>query len=165
MLLFHIVVYSSSSLSISNRPPCPCVCLLQNNRKKPYAVPRKERINEHTYQMSRWTPVIKDIMEDCIDEKLDARHFPFLAGRSQSATYHAPSSARYGHWHKDKTQTAVKNVPRLIVFVVGGISFSEMRAAYEVTNAVKTWEVIVGSSHILTPEAFLNDLVPLSKGD
>lgn len=104
-------------------------------------------------------------MEDCIDEKLDARHFPFLAGRSQSATYHAPSSARYGHWHKDKTQTAVKNVPRLIVFVVGGISFSEMRAAYEVTNAVKTWEVIVGSSHILTPEAFLNDLVPLSKGD
>lgn len=104
-------------------------------------------------------------MEDCIDEKLDVRHFPFLAGRSQSATYHAPSSVRYGHWHKDKTQAAVKNVPRLIVFVVGGISFSEMRCAYEVTNAVKNWEVIVGSSHILTPEAFLNDLVPLNKGE
>lgn len=104
-------------------------------------------------------------MEDCIEDKLDARHFPFLAGRSQSGTYHAPSSARYGHWHKDKTQTAVKNVPRLIVFVVGGISFSEMRCAYEVTNNAKNWEVIVGSSHILTPEAFLNDLVPLSKGD
>ncbi|XP_055386762.1 protein ROP isoform X2 [Condylostylus longicornis] len=136
------------------------------NRKKPYSVPRKERITEHTYQMSRWTPVIKDVMEDCIEDKLDSRHFQFLAGRNQNPTYHAaPTSARYGHWHKDKTQTAVKNVPRLIVFVVGGVSMSEMRCAYEVTNAVKNWEVIVGSSHILTPEIFLNDVGSLSKED
>uniref|UniRef100_A0A1B0D5G7 Uncharacterized protein n=2 Tax=Phlebotomus papatasi TaxID=29031 RepID=A0A1B0D5G7_PHLPP len=115
--------------------------------------------------MSRWTPVVKDIMEDCIDDKLDARHFPFLAGRSQSATYHAPTSARYGHWHKDKTQAAVKNVPRVLVFIVGGASFSEMRCAYEVTANNKNWEVIIGSSHILTPEIFLSDLGSLSKED
>lgn len=53
-------------------------------------------------------------------------------------------SARYGHWHKDKGQQAVKNVPRLIVFVIGGTTFSEIRCAYEVTNAVKNWEVIIG---------------------
>ncbi len=53
-------------------------------------------------------------------------------------------SARYGHWHKDKSQQNVRNVPRIFVFVVGGMSYSEMRAAYEVTAAVKNWEVIVG---------------------
>lgn len=40
--------------------------------------------------MSRWTPVLKDIVEDCIDDKLDNRHFPFLAGRAQNVAYHAP---------------------------------------------------------------------------
>ncbi|KAH8420248.1 hypothetical protein KR009_007994 [Drosophila setifemur] len=139
--------------------------VIADSRKKVYSVPRKERITESTYQMSRWTPVIKDIMEDCIEDKLDLRHFPFLEGRAQNTNYHAPTSARYGHWHKDKAQAQVKNVPRLIVFIVGGVSMSEMRCAYEVTNSVRNWEVLVGSSHVLSPEIFLSDLGSLSKED
>ena len=59
---------------------------------------------------------------------------------------HVHCSGRYGGWHsKDKVNVSnQKNVPRLIVFVMGGACFSEFRAGYEVTNERKNWEVIVG---------------------
>ncbi|ETN62750.1 syntaxin binding protein-1,2,3 [Anopheles darlingi] len=132
--------------------------VLTDDNHNTYTVPRKER--ENTYQ-SRWTPVIKDIMEDAIDNKLDERHFPFLGGRKMIAGHAPTGSARFGNWQKEKA--TIKNLPRLIVFVVGGCSYSEIRCAYEVTAAVKNWEVYIGSSHILTPKSFLTDLGSLKK--
>ena len=64
----------------------------KGNRKKVWQIKRKERINEQTYQMSRWTPCLKDIIEDCIDERIDNSHFPFLGGQRQgSSGMSAPS--------------------------------------------------------------------------
>lgn len=130
-------------------------------KKKPYSVPRKERITENTYQMSRWTPIVKDIIEDLIDNKLEERHYPYLAGKSAAASRTtAPTSVRY-NWHKEKGSGAAKNVPRLIVFVLGGVTYSEMRVAYEVSKS-KNWEIVMGGTHILTPKDFLNCLRDLS---
>ncbi|XP_077268672.1 syntaxin-binding protein Rop isoform X2 [Temnothorax americanus] len=160
-LVHHAQISVDDKQTIVNIANLGINVVVDSNRKKIYTVPRKERITEQTYQMSRWTPVIKDVMEDSIEDKLETKHFPFLAGRAASSGYHAPTSARYGHWHKDKGQQTIKNVPRLIVFIVGGVCYSEIRCAYEVTNALKNWEVIIGSSHIITPKSFLNDLSKL----
>lgn len=46
------------------------------------------------------------------------------------------------------TQEDRRSGSRLIVFVLGGICFSEMRSAYEVNQAVKSCEVIIGKNSI-----------------
>ncbi|XP_067227155.1 syntaxin-binding protein 3 isoform X2 [Chanodichthys erythropterus] len=38
---------------------------------------RRDRSDEETYNVSRWTPVIKDVMEDAVENKLDIKDWPF----------------------------------------------------------------------------------------
>jgi syntaxin-binding protein 1 len=136
-------------------------------RKKVWTPNRKDRVNEQTYQTSRWTPIIKDLVENAVDDKLDQTHFPYLAGKAPQVPQGAgrpASSARYGQWHKERgQQTTYRSGPRLIVYVVGGVTYSEMRTAYEVTAAKKPWEVVIGSDQILVPEKFLANLRNLTE--
>ena len=41
--------------------------------------------------MSRWTPVVKDLVDDAIDGKLDQSHFPFHKQRQESQFKSAPT--------------------------------------------------------------------------
>ena len=69
----------------------------QGNRRKIWQPKRKERVSQDTYQMSRWTPLLKDFMDDAIDEKLDNSHFPFLGGQRQQSGGRAQPRFRNTH--------------------------------------------------------------------
>lgn len=127
-----------------------------SSRRKNIPQNRKEREGQ-TYQLSRWTPYVKDLMEDILDEKLDQRQYPFLSNRPMGGSGFTGTSAR-PTWHRNTGQPAARSGPRLIIFIIGGVCYSEMRSAYEVTAINKKWEVIVGSDQILTPKSFLNNL-------
>ncbi|XP_037326024.2 syntaxin-binding protein 3 [Pungitius pungitius] len=122
---------------------------------------RRDRSQDETYNLSRWTPVIKDVMEDAVENKLDTKEWPHQS--ECPAAWNGSGAVSARQKQKNSAQDDRRTGSRLIVFVLGGISHSEMRCAYEVTQAVKSCEVIIGSSHILTPTSLLNDIKNLSK--
>uniref|UniRef100_A0A3B3HKN7 Syntaxin-binding protein 1 n=1 Tax=Oryzias latipes TaxID=8090 RepID=A0A3B3HKN7_ORYLA len=158
-LLQHASIPPEDSDIISNMAHMG-VPIISEKAKK---ADRKERVSEQTYQLSRWTPLIKDLIEDAIEDKLDPKQFPYISQRQVSAKASAPSSARYGNWHKNRGPTEMKTGPRIIVFIIGGVTYSEMRCVYEVTQANGKWEALVGLTGILSPSRLLKALKDLEK--
>ncbi|KAF4078502.1 hypothetical protein AMELA_G00199810 [Ameiurus melas] len=121
---------------------------------------RRDRSQEEVYNLSRWTPVIKDVMEDVVDNKLDTRDWPHQSECPSAWNGSRAVSARQKY--KPSSPDDHRSGSRLIIFILGGVSYSEMRCAYEVSKA-KSCEVIIGSTHVLTPTKLLEDIRDLSK--
>ncbi|XP_075063086.1 syntaxin-binding protein 2 [Mixophyes fleayi] len=162
-LIQHANIQSDSNI-IRNLQHLGTRVILGQPTSTPNKPERKVR-PESTYQLSRWTPALKDIMEDAIDDKLDKKQWPFVSEPcAQVGSAPTVVSARFGHWHKTRSAAEYRSGPRLLVYVLGGVSMSEMRCAYELTKATESkWEVLIGSTHILTPTIFLDGLKSLDQ--
>lgn len=130
--------------------------------------PRKERDMSGVFETSRWTPVVMDIMEAVVhDRNLDTNHYPFFPTDTQNSNDVEGGGIVSLRGHGGMRQPVMggrTTGPKLIIFVMGSIGYSEMRCAHQVSNtqATRGWEVIIGSDNILTPEKYLDKLISLN---
>ncbi|XP_010007812.1 PREDICTED: syntaxin-binding protein 3 [Nestor notabilis] len=137
------------------------VPVIASSAAQQHKYPRRDRSSEETYQLSRWTPVIKDVMEDAIENKLDSKDWPYCS--QCPPTWNGSGAVSARQKPKGSYKDERKSSARLIIFVIGGITYSEMRSAYEVSQAYKSCEVVIGSTHILTPKRLLDEVKSLGK--
>ncbi|XP_075278390.1 syntaxin-binding protein 3 isoform X1 [Opisthocomus hoazin] len=137
------------------------VPVISSSAAQQHKHPRRDRSSEETFQLSRWTPVIKDVMEDAIENKLDSKDWPYCS--QCPPTWNGSGAVSARHKPKATYQDERKSSARLIIFVIGGVTYSEMRSAYEVSQAYKSCEVVIGSTHILTPKRLLDEVKSLTK--
>eukprot|EP00794_Sanderia_malayensis_P007018 gene7018-7803_t len=164
-LMEHARISDPEKVTLRNMEHLGVSIIQEHTKKKP--LPSRKVRQETHFTTSRYVPYIKDIMEDAADNKLDVKQFPYLSARDTgSIGVSGVTSARrgnFGNWHKDKNQTETISGPRLIIFILGGMCYSETRSAYEVTEAykdtTKNWECIIGSTELITPDNLLGNLV------
>ncbi|KDQ61398.1 hypothetical protein JAAARDRAFT_30828 [Jaapia argillacea MUCL 33604] len=130
---------------------------------------------EEEYELSRFKPLLRTLLEEQVSGKLDATLFPYVkdapSAFSPTVSVKAPppqaTSLRSAKpsWHR-----APKPGPspadareRIIVFMAGGMTYSEMREVYQLTNSLNK-EIIIGSTHAMPPSAFVDDLKVLELG-
>ena len=145
--------------------------------------------DEDEFESSRYMPAMKPVLEDLCRGELSIEEFPSVMPMPASATSKAgrpTASVRSSRKSSGAASSVRKSVgasskwasnardtkrsagpisfsgPRTIVFMVGGISYSEICAARDVMENESS-EIIVGSTAFVSPKDFMGDLSKLSE--
>lgn len=102
-------------------------------------------------QRSNWTPAIKNVMLSCIDGTLNDDKYPYLQ-TDESV------KRREKTGYRCTEKSTADQMSSLIVFIAGGVTYSEMKCAYEVMSLHRGVEVYIGADSIITPKKFLDKL-------
>lgn len=152
---------------------------------------RRTKEQPAKYENAKYVPVVNYIIQDQVNSKLDSNWFPWLkdpppALDDRSSNYSGTDSAtpaplpqrKKPSWATRKANTESQgsvtpsqpapkidlrqNGPRVIFFMIGGVTYSELRAVTQL-QADTQRELIIGSTHMWTPDSAVEALKELGK--
>ncbi|EGG19715.1 Sec1-like family protein [Cavenderia fasciculata] len=132
---------------------------------------RKQETGSVPYEVSRYVPVVKDIAENLINDTLQDTDFPFVRDTPIAKTTAAPVSkvslkgkSNQPRWADPAVQVEETKYTgsKLIIFIAGGVTYSEMRSIYELSTYYKR-NIYIGSTGILLPNDFIDDVYNLKR--
>ena len=133
--------------------------------------PKAPGSDDESYELSRYAPPIKTVLEDLINGTLDSETWAFTidqppevqpTGQLGSLRTYILFIARLisrqrPTWVSKGKSATTEARQRIIVFIAGGATYSESRTCHEVS---KKWnrDVILGATDMITPTSFVRDL-------
>ncbi|KAF9349357.1 vacuolar sorting protein VPS33/slp1 [Mortierella sp. NVP85] len=130
-------------------------------KRKPFYPRKRAEDEELPYDLSRYITKTKKIVEEHINGTLDVTQFPYTTEAPVDSN-EARSLRKTPQATWDRKKPNVKG-SRLFVFIAGGVTYSEIRAMYELCEAHGR-DIIIGSTHIVTPRQFVHGLRHLARG-
>ena len=128
----------------------------------------KKKLDDYAYEVSRYSPRIKTIFQDSINGVLDPSAFSSVKGTGSINSSSVPTSAKTapvslrqktnatttitgtsansGSGPKSAISSSTIPSKSVILFVIGGITYSEIRSAYEVAESSKR-ETYIGKKN------------------
>jgi len=159
----------------------------KQKQKKKKSAKSSEDVPDGMYELSRFVPRVKGILNHLVSGDLSESDFPFLDVSGSAATSGGDDkkkkkSLKAAPKWADKSKSSVMPGggsgastsqgedyvgasdadPRFIVFIAGGMTYSEARSIYEVSVA-SSKNCYIGSTQFLTPPSFVFELNTLSK--
>jgi syntaxin-binding protein 1 len=169
-------------IQLSRSTKSPSKSPSKTNKKKKIG----DREDDVSFELSRYSPYLKTVMQELVGGGLSRETFPFIKEPSIGGVYGAsamkqrsatssstqpaavvPTPSAAGatslrstkpSWHTKKTEAVVldktpaveerRRGGKVIVFVVGGVTYSEIRCMYELSAAHKK-DFIIGKLHCI----------------
>ncbi|KAI8059633.1 Sec1-like protein [Gongronella butleri] len=149
----------------------------EKSTRKRFLRKRANRDDDQPYELSRYIPVIKKTMDAFFTHQLDDAQFAYcrasdkehdgsdpatkavtnqLSGvslRTTRPTYRSKQGANGEH---RRTASGSK----LVIFVIGGLTYSEIRSTYEMAELYNR-DIFIGTTEILRPTKYVENLSQL----
>lgn len=119
----------------------------------------KKHLDKSTYDILRSKPKISKIAIDVFNDELSTDDFPFIGVEPENVKKKGKVNKK-----KDKDISDIMQNPRIILFVIGGLSHHEIVNLQQIQeDGTVQCQIIAGSSSITRPNEFLTMLKDIQK--